>query len=646
MAKKVKVVKEKSIEDRIWDSANKLRGNLTASEYQNVVLGLVFLKYISDCFEKRYNELVAEGDGFEEDRDEYTAEHVFWVPQDARWQIIASKAHDPQIGQVIDHAMDEIGKENPRLKKVLPNNYSRPEIDKIRLGEVVELFDNMNMHTQGEGFDLFGRVYEYCLNNFAAETKQSGGEFYTPSCIVRTIVEVLQPFEGRVYDPACGSGGMFVQSAQFVQRHQGNLRNVTIYGQEFNANTWKMAQMNLAIRGIEADLGDSWGDTFGDDKHATKKFDFIMANPPFNMSDWGASRLTDDVRWKFGVPPDSNANYAWIQHMIHHLSPTGRIGLVLANGALSSNVANEGDIRKSIIEADLIEGIVALPGKLFYGPNIEVSLWFLSKKKSRPGEVLFVDARRMASKVARQINEISNDNIMAISKAFERFRNGCHYDIKNFCSCATIEDIRNRNYSLTPSPYINKSDINEILKEKGWTEIPFSSFLSVSKEKVEDKIVPEYSVTNKGIALRSEKYTNALSNSISKNKIIKRGDLIFGMSREILNWDVMQDEIGCVSPAYTVYNVDEAIIDYRYLREYIKTNIDEFKDLIKPSSREGQGIDKDLLMNKILWIPPHDQYQDLVNKYKNIESSIHELETKIAELESSKSFLLLNHINS
>lgn len=238
---------------------------------------------------------------------------MFWVPQDARWNIIASKAHSPEIGQVIDHALEEIGKENPRLKKVMPNNYSRPEIDKIRLGEVVEIFDNMDMHAQGEGIDLFGRVYEYCLQNFAAETQSSGGEFYTPSCIVRTIVEVLQPFEGRVYDPACGSGGMFVQSAKFIQQHQGNLRNVTIYGQEFNANTWKMAHMNLAIRGLEADLGDSWGDSFGDDKHATKKFDFIMANPPFNMSEWGASRLADDVRWKYGVPPEGNANYAWIQ---------------------------------------------------------------------------------------------------------------------------------------------------------------------------------------------------------------------------------------------------------------------------------------------------------------------------------------------
>ena len=476
MAKKAKVVKEKSIEDRIWDSANKLRGNLTASEYQNVVLGLVFLKYISDCFEKRYNELVAEGAGFEEDRDEYTAEHVFWVPQDARWRIIASKAHDPQIGQVIDHALDEIGKENPRLKKVLPNNYSRPEIDKIRLGEVVEIFDNMDMHAQGEGIDLFGRVYEYCLQNFAAETQQSGGEFYTPSCIVRTIVEVLQPFKGRVYDPACGSGGMFVQSARFVQQHQGNLRNVTIYGQEFNANTWKMAHMNLAIRGLEADLGDSWGDSFGDDKHATKKFDFIMANPPFNMSDWGASRLADDVRWKYGVPPEGNANYAWIQHMVHHLSPIGRIGLVLANGSLTTNTGGEGDIRRRLIEADLVEGIIAMPNQLFYNVSIPVCVWFFNRKKKNPGKVLFIDAREMGTMVDRTHRELSDDNnrydvvkkenkpwadlpaeecdVQRIAQTFRDYENNILKEVNGFCAVKSIDDIAKKDYKLTPGSYV------------------------------------------------------------------------------------------------------------------------------------------------------------------------------------------------
>lgn len=487
MAKKAKIVKEKSIEDRIWDSANKLRGNLTASEYQNVVLGLVFLKYISDCFEKRYNELVAEGDGFEEDRDEYTAEHVFWVPQNARWKNIASKAHDPQIGQIIDRALEEIGKENPRLKKVMPNNYSRPEIDKIRLGEVVEIFDNMDMHAQGEGIDLFGRVYEYCLQNFAAETQSSGGEFYTPSCIVRTIVEVLQPFEGRVYDPACGSGGMFVQSAKFIQQHQGNLRKVTIYGQEFNANTWKMAHMNLAIRGLEADLGDSWGDTFGDDKHATKKFDFIMANPPFNLSDWGAGRLADDVRWKYGVPPEGNANYAWIQHMIHHLSPTGRIGLVLANGSLTSTDGGEGDIRKRLIEADLVEGIISMPDKMFYNVTLPVCVWFINRAKKNPGKFLFIDARKMGMMVDKTHRELSDaenryDNIkkedkpwaqtppeecdiQKIASLFRSFENNSLEDEKGFYSVADLETVKKKDYVLTPSIYVGVEE-NEISEEE------------------------------------------------------------------------------------------------------------------------------------------------------------------------------------
>ena len=412
---------------------------------------------------------------------------MFWVPQDARWQNIASKAHDPQIGQVIDHALEEIGKENPRLKKVMPNNYSRPEIDKIRLGEVVEIFDNMDMHAHGEGIDLFGRVYEYCLQNFAAETQSSGGEFYTPSCIVRTIVEVLQPFEGRVYDPACGSGGMFVQSAKFIQQHQGNLRNVTIYGQEFNANTWKMAHMNLAIRGLEADLGDSWGDSFGDDKHATKKFDFIMANPPFNMSDWGASRLADDVRWKYGVPPEGNANFAWIQHMIHHLSPKGRIGLVLANGSLTSTDGGEGDIRKRLIEADLVEGIVSMPDKMFYNVTLPVCVWFINRAKKNPGKFLFIDARKMGMMVDKTHRELSDadnryDNvkkedkpwaqipaeecdIQRIASIFRAYEADNLENQKGFYAVVDLEAIQKKDYVLTPSIYVGVED-NEISEEE------------------------------------------------------------------------------------------------------------------------------------------------------------------------------------
>lgn len=483
MAKKTKIVKEKSIEDRIWESANKLRGNLNASEYQNVVLGLIFLKYISDCFEKRYKELVEEGDGFEEDRDEYTAEHVFWVPREARWKNIADMAHDPKIGTEIDKALELIEKENPRLKNVLPRNYARPEIDKIRLGEVVEIFNNVDMMAQGEGIDLFGRVYEYCLLKFSTETQQSGGEFYTPSCLVRTIVEVLQPFKGRVYDPACGSGGMFVQSAKFVEQHQGNLRNVTIYGQEFNANTWKMAQMNLAIRGLDANLGDSWGDSFGDDKHKLEKFDFVMANPPFNMKEWGAARLADDVRWKYGVPPEGNANFAWMQHMIHHLSPNGRIGMVLANGSLSSQSGGEGDIRQHIVEADLVEGIIAMPNLLFYNVSIPVCLWFLNRHKKNPGKVLFIDAREMGMMVDRTHRELSDDlsrydyikkedkpwanlpaeecDVQKIAATFRAYENGTQEDVKGFCAVKTIEEISKQEYILTPGRYVGIAEAED-----------------------------------------------------------------------------------------------------------------------------------------------------------------------------------------
>ena len=384
---------------------------------------------------------------------------------------------------MIDKALDLIERENPRLKNVLPRNYARPEIDKIRLGEVVEIFNNVDMMSQGEGIDLFGRVYEYCLLKFSTETQQSGGEFYTPSCLVRTIVEVLQPFKGRVYDPACGSGGMFVQSAKFVEQHQGNLRNVTIYGQEFNANTWKMAQMNLAIRGLDANLGDSWGDSFGDDKHKLEKFDFIMANPPFNMKEWGAARLAEDVRWKYGLPPEGNANFAWMQHMIHHLSPTGRIGMVLANGSLSSQSGGEGDIRQRIIEADLVEGIIAMPNQLFYNVSIPVCLWFLNRRKKNPGKVLFIDAREMGMMVDRTHRELSDDlsrydyvkkedkpwaklpaeecDIQKIAATFRAYENGTLEDVKGFCAVKTIEEIGKQEFILTPGRYVGIAEAED-----------------------------------------------------------------------------------------------------------------------------------------------------------------------------------------
>ena len=361
-----KVTANIGFEKQIWDAACVLRGNMDASEYKSVVLGLIFLKYISDRFEAKYQELVSEGDGFEEDIDEYTSEGIFFVPAGARWSEIASKAHTPEIGVVIDDAMRAIEKENKRLKDILPKNFARPELDKRRLGDVVDLFTNVKMIEHGDEKDILGRTYEYCLSMFAEQEGKRGGEFFTPSCVVRTLVEVLQPFKGRVYDPCCGSGGMFVQSAKFVESHSGNINNIAIYGQDSNPTTWKMAQMNLAIRGIEPDLGAYAADTFLDDRHPTMRADYIMANPPFNLSDWGADKLKDDVRWQYGMPPAGNANFAWLQHMIYHLAPAGKIGMVLANGSLSSQSGGEGEIRKNIINADLVECIIAMPTQLFY----------------------------------------------------------------------------------------------------------------------------------------------------------------------------------------------------------------------------------------------------------------------------------------
>ena len=456
-------------EETIWRAADKLRGNLNASEYEGVVLGLIFLKYISDKFDAKYQELLADELADVEDKDEYQADGVFFVPQEARWSVISMAAHTPEIGKIIDDALDAIERENPKLKGVLPSNYSRPELDKRRLGDVVDLFSNIKMLASGDEKDLLGRVYEYCLQKFASMEGKNAGEFYTPSCIVRTIVEVLQPYQGRVYDPCCGSGGMFVQSAKFIQNHQKELNQISIYGQEANPSTWKMAQMNVAIRGLEANLGKSYADTFFDDQHPTLKADFVMANPPFNLSDWGADKLEKDPRWKFGLPPAGNANFAWMQHMIYHLSPVGRIGLVLANGALSSQSGGEGTIRQHIIEADLVEGIVALPSQLFYSTGIPVSLWFLSRRKAQPGKTLFVDARNMGTMVTRAVRELMPDDIQRIANTFEAFRKGTLEDEKGFCAVRSLDDIKAQDYILTPGRYVGiaeQQDDGEPFEEK------------------------------------------------------------------------------------------------------------------------------------------------------------------------------------
>lgn len=459
-------------EKELWAVADKLRasGSISAADYRKVVIGLIFLKYVSDTFEWKYDELVAEGDGFEEEKDAYTMENIFFVPKDARWSYISSKAHTPEIGQVIDDAMRAIEKENKSFKGVLPMNYANSDLDKQTLGEVVDMFtNNINLRDHNEEKDLLGRTYEYFIEQFAAHEGKGGGEFYTPTSIVKTIVAVLKPFKGRVYDPACGSGGMFVQSANFVKEHSGKIDDISIYGQEANADTWKMAKMNMAIRGIEANFGEYQANTFTNDLHKNLKADYIMANPPFNVSDWGADKLKDDKRWVYGTPPNSNANYAWIQHMISHLAPNGKIGLVLANGSLSTTQSGEGEIRKKIIEADLVEGIVALPTNLFYSVTISACLWFISRNKQQKGKTVFIDARKMGELVDRKHRDFSDDDIARIADTFEAFQNGSLENEKGFCAVVETAEIAKQDYILTPGRYVGieeQEDDGEPFEEK------------------------------------------------------------------------------------------------------------------------------------------------------------------------------------
>lgn len=456
-------------EREIWSAADKLRGNMDASVYKNIILGLIFLKYISDKFEEKYDELKAEGEGFEEDRDSYDAEGIFFVPRQARWSAISYAAHTAEIGKVIDSAMAIIEKENPRLKNILPKGFARPALDKRRLGEVVDLFTNVKMSVHGDSRDILGRTYEYCLAQFAENEGKKAGEFYTPPCVVKTIVEILKPLSNarrgtrgiRVYDPACGSGGMFVQSAKFVEAHAGNINEISVFGQESNPTTWKMAHMNLAIRGIEANLGSYNADTFFNDCFPTEKFDYIMANPPFNMSDWGGDKLRKDARWKYGIPPAGNANFAWLQHMIYHMAPFGKIGMVLANGSLSSQTSGEGEIRKNIVEADLVSCIVAMPPQLFYTTQIPVSLWFLSKNKRQKGRTLFIDAREMGAMKSRRLRELSDDDIKKLGDTYDKYEAGTLENEKGFCAVVDTAEIAKHDYILTPGRYVGIKEQEE-----------------------------------------------------------------------------------------------------------------------------------------------------------------------------------------
>ena len=476
------------IEQHLWAAADKLRGNLEPSEYKHVVLGLIFLKYVSDAFTERRGELAElvrdeSSDYFMpteearemvlESRDEYTAENVFWVPAEARWEHIRSAAKQPEIGQVIDTAMDLIERENPTLRGVLPKNYGRAELDKRRLGELIDIFsdERLTFSRADHDNDLLGRVYEYFLGEFASTEGKGGGEYYTPRSVVRLLVEMLEPFEGRVYDGACGSGGMFVQSLRFVEAHEGRRDQISVYGQELTAATWRLAKMNLAIRGIDADLGDEPADTFHLDKHPDLRADFILANPPFNVSDWGGEQLQDDPRWVYGTPPKGNANFAWLQHFVHHLAPGGTAGVVLANGSMSSQTSGEGDIRRKLVEADLVDAMVALPTQLFYSTGIPVCLWFLAKDRSnhrfrdRRGEVLFIDARQLGEMATRTHRVLTDEDIARIAGTYHAWRGedsaGGYEDEPGFCKSATLKEIESHDFILTPGRYVGAPETEE-----------------------------------------------------------------------------------------------------------------------------------------------------------------------------------------
>ncbi len=461
-------------EAKLWLAADKMRNNMDAAEYKHVVLGLIFLKYISDAFEERRAALLAEKPkgADPEDQDEYRSENVFWVPQEARWPFLQGKAKQPTIGKILDDAMVAIERDNPSLKGVLSKDYARPALNKQRLGELIDLVGTIGLgDKENRSKDILGRVYEYFLSQFASAEGKKGGQFYTPRCVVRVLVEMFAPYKGRVFDPCCGSGGMFVQSEKFVEAHGGHIGDISIYGQESNPTTWRLAKMNLAIRGIDGNLGVQNADSFHSDLHKDLKADFVLANPPFNDSDWGGDRLRDDPRWKYGVPPTGNANFGWVQHFIHHLAPNGLAGYVLANGSMSSNQSGEGEIRKAMVEADIVDCMVAMPGQLFYSTQIPVCLWFIARSKKngrfrdRRGETLFIDARKLGTLRDRVHRELTDEDIARITDTYHAWRGdkgaGKYEDVAGFCKSATTNEISGHQHVLTPGRYVGAEEVED-----------------------------------------------------------------------------------------------------------------------------------------------------------------------------------------
>ncbi len=470
--------KEINFEAKLWQAADKMRNNMDAAEYKHVVLGLIFLKYISDAFIELYIKLSNTKGADPEDPDEYRADNIFYVPKKARWDYLQKDAKQPTIGKLIDNAMDQIEKDNTTLKGVLPKNYARPGLDKQRLGELIDLVGTIGLGDKANrSKDILGRVYEYFIGRFADAEGKSGGQFYTPRSIVKLLVEMLEPYKGRVFDPCCGSGGMFVQGEKFVEIHGGRIGDIAIYGQESNQTTWRLAKMNLAIRGIDAHIAWNNEGSFLNDAHKDLKADFVIANPPFNDSDWKGELLREDIRWKYGTPPAGNANFAWVQHFIYHLSPTGTTGFVLANGSMSSNTSGEGDIRKNIVEADLVDCMVSLPSQLFYNTMIPACLWFIARDKKnhkhrdRRGEVLFIDAHSMGAMIDRRHRELTDQDVARITETYHAWRSksGKYTDVAGFCKSASLDDIRKYGHILTPGRYVGseaQEEDDEVFEEK------------------------------------------------------------------------------------------------------------------------------------------------------------------------------------
>ena len=738
-AKVIKTAANLGFEAKLWLAADKLRNNMDAAEYKHVVLGLIFLKYISDTFEEHRAKLLAgEGDyvgANSEDPDEYKAWNVFWVPANSRWSYIQANAKQTNIGKTVDDAMVAIERDNPRLKGVLPKDYARPGLDKQRLGELIDVIATIELAAASDGekthrsVDLLGRVYEYFLTRFASAEGKNGGQFYTPSCVVRLLVEMLAPYKGRIYDPACGSGGMFVQSEKFVESHGGKLGDISIYGQESNATTRRLAIMNLAIRGIEADIGKEHADTFRYVQHRDLRADFVLANPPFNDSDW--FRKDDDVRWQFGVPPKGNANFAWVQHFIHHLAPQGMAGFVLANGSMSSNQSGEGDIRRALIEADLVDCMVALPGHLFYNMYSQVCLWFISKSKNkagwrdRRGEILFIDARNMGAMTDRTHRELSDEEVQLVANAYHSWSRPNYSvpyaDVLGFCKATSLAQVRKKGYNLIPARYVGSEEmgdvdlpcdealvnifrrldpvaaesarrgattaaslkalltacgneapqtesadhfsdlsIAELSREfvdsatdfarvlfrswfvdfepvyaksqgaspkvpaeiaalfpadfedselgeipKGWRVGTYAEILVPVSARIGEQDAPEYSATVRGLELRELRFNKQLAKAQTKNKKISKNDLVFGLSRKVVNFGLMTGEIGSVSPVYEIFRVKTDVYMPELLELYIRYHMRMHIDILKSGAREGAPIDREYLLAKEVLIPDY-----------------------------------------